>query len=345
MKKNDAFPLYLFIFTFILSGSGCGGNSSSSGSGGGSNGGAITFVAADCQNNLAGFLAPAGVTDWAYWLDGPDLVQLSASDFDLIVMDYSSDGSEGGEFTALEIANLKASGTGKTVLAYMSIGEAEADRFYWDPTWVDGSNNPVDGIAPDWLFASNPDFPDNYKVQYWDTDWQDIIYGDATAYLDRIIAAGFDGVYLDIIDAFEYFGPDGESSVDRATAGEDMIAFVLALTTYARTLDANFMIFPQNGTAIFEEESACDYLAAINGLGSEDNWYYGDAENNNDLDLDHADEVTPYLDEVIDSGKMVLAIDYVSDADKVDDFYTRAQAADYLPYVSVRDLNALTAQP
>ena len=29
--------------------------------------------------------------------------------------------------------------------------------------------------------------------------------GSPDAYLDRILAAGFDGVYLDIIDAFEYF--------------------------------------------------------------------------------------------------------------------------------------------
>ncbi|MCX5769013.1 MAG: hypothetical protein NTZ09_01885 [Candidatus Hydrogenedentes bacterium] len=31
------------------------------------------------------------------------------------------------------------------------------------------------------------------------------ILGGPDAYLDRIITAGFDGVYLDIIDAFEYF--------------------------------------------------------------------------------------------------------------------------------------------
>jgi cysteinyl-tRNA synthetase len=36
-------------------------------------------------------------------------------------------------------------------------------------------------------------------------EWQDIIFGDADGYLDRIMNAGFDGVYLDIIDAFEYF--------------------------------------------------------------------------------------------------------------------------------------------
>jgi len=42
-------------------------------------------------------------------------------------------------------------------------------------------------------------------VKYWDKEWQQIIYGTPGAYLDRILKAGFDGVYLDLVDAFEYF--------------------------------------------------------------------------------------------------------------------------------------------
>jgi len=45
----------------------------------------------------------------------------------------------------------------------------------------------------------NPDWPGNYK--YWNPDWQTVIYGN----LGKILAAGFDGVYLDLIDAFEIF--------------------------------------------------------------------------------------------------------------------------------------------
>jgi len=42
-------------------------------------------------------------------------------------------------------------------------------------------------------------------VKYWNQEWQGIIYKNYDSYLDKITAAGFDGVYLDIIDAFEYF--------------------------------------------------------------------------------------------------------------------------------------------
>ncbi|MFK5973518.1 MAG: endo alpha-1,4 polygalactosaminidase [Flavobacteriaceae bacterium] len=79
----------------------------------------------------------------------------------------------------------------------MSIGEAEDYRYYWQSEW--NTNK------PDWLEVVNPDWPGNFKVKYWNTEWKALILGDKNAYLDKIIAADFDGVYLDIIDAFEYF--------------------------------------------------------------------------------------------------------------------------------------------
>jgi endo-alpha-1,4-polygalactosaminidase (GH114 family) len=33
-----------------------------------------------------------------------------------------------------------------------------------------------------------------------------------------VLAAGYDGVYLDIVDAYEYWQPGGPGSPDRATA-------------------------------------------------------------------------------------------------------------------------------
>jgi cysteinyl-tRNA synthetase len=83
------------------------------------------------------------------------------------------------------------------VFCYLSIGEAEDYRYYWQPDW---NNN-----KPDWLGAENPDWAGNYKVKYWHKSWQDIIYGNNHSYLQKILDAGFNGVYLDIIDAFEYF--------------------------------------------------------------------------------------------------------------------------------------------
>jgi cysteinyl-tRNA synthetase len=100
--------------------------------------------------------------------------------------------------SATDVSALKNQpGRMRLVLAYMSIGEAEDYRYYWDSTWT---QNP-----PLWLAGENPDWEGNFKVRYWEKGWQDIIFGGDSTYLGKIIAAGFGGVYLDIIDAFEYF--------------------------------------------------------------------------------------------------------------------------------------------
>jgi len=67
------------------------------------------------------------------------------------------------------------------------------------------TENDVLSIKSSWLLDENPDWPGNYKVKYWDIEWKSIIFGASDAFLNRILDSGFDGVYLDIIDAYEYF--------------------------------------------------------------------------------------------------------------------------------------------
>lgn len=54
---------------------------------------------------------------------------------------------------------------------------------------------------PEWLLEENQDWPGNYLVRYWHPKWQRIALDALTA----ILAAGFDGVYLDRVDALESF--------------------------------------------------------------------------------------------------------------------------------------------
>ncbi|MBI4811468.1 MAG: hypothetical protein HY800_08555 [Ignavibacteriales bacterium] len=63
------------------------------------------------------------VKSWAYQLQNISIQQLSQVDYDLIVMDYSIDGTEQGRFSSTQIESVKS--THRKVLAYMSIGEAE----------------------------------------------------------------------------------------------------------------------------------------------------------------------------------------------------------------------------
>jgi cysteinyl-tRNA synthetase len=103
----------------------------------------------------------------------------------------------------------KAGGGGRLVICYLSIGEAESYRYYWDRSWDGNRDGRPDAGAPEWLAGENPDWQGNYKVRYWDAGWQAILFGSGESYLDQILSRGFDGVYLDIIDAFEYFEKNG----------------------------------------------------------------------------------------------------------------------------------------
>lgn len=118
------------------------------------------------------------------------------TDYDIVIIDLFY---EDAVLSASEVASLKtkANGGSHLMIAYMSIGEAEDYRYYWQREW--------ETDPPSWLEEENPEWPANYRVQYWNKDWQNIIYGKDDSYLKKILDVGFDGVYLDIVDAFEYF--------------------------------------------------------------------------------------------------------------------------------------------
>jgi len=127
-----------------------------------------------------------------------DLIKtVTATNYDLFIMDMYF--NETTEFTSGEISQLrnKANGGRRLVICYMSIGEAEDYRYYWQTSWEPGD--------PAWLDEENRDWEGNYKVRYWDPEWKKIIFGNDNSYLKKILNAGFDGVYLDIIEAFEYY--------------------------------------------------------------------------------------------------------------------------------------------
>lgn len=125
------------------------------------------------------------------------ITAVTSTNYDLLIMDLFF--KDNTQFTSSEITQLKnkANGGKRLILSYMSIGEAENYRYYWQPSW--NTNK------PSWLDTQNPIWAGNYKVKYWNKEWQNIIYDSNNSYVKKIIDSNFDGVYLDIIDAFEYY--------------------------------------------------------------------------------------------------------------------------------------------
>jgi cysteinyl-tRNA synthetase len=126
------------------------------------------------------------------------LAALDATDYDIFIIDlFFDDGSgEPSALTEADVDRLRSRPTGgdRLVICYMSIGEAEDYRYYWNTAW--------DSSPPVWLEHEDPNWAGNYYVRYWDPAWQTVICDD---YLVKILEAGFDGVYLDLIDAYEVF--------------------------------------------------------------------------------------------------------------------------------------------
>ena len=174
------------------------------------------------------------------------------------VLDESFDGSPRERWTAAEMARFRKSRA--VLLCYLSIGEAENYRGYWRREW---KKRP-----PAFLLAENPRWKGNFTVRYWDSSWQEIVLKE----LDRIARSDFDGVYLDIVDGYEFFERRAGKAlaVNPATGRtyrEDMILWVLRLAERGRAVRPGFKIFIQNGEALLADARL---LRAVDGLAVED---------------------------------------------------------------------------
>jgi cysteinyl-tRNA synthetase len=150
----------------------------------------------DCEKleyaeNFLTILNPVSFSSKAAYLDA-----LRDTDYDMIFIDRDF---QGELLTKEDIKSLKTKKNGgkRMVCAYMSVGEAEDYRDYWQQSWNDK--------RPPWISEMNIEWEGNYKVMYWTKSWRDILFGTENSYLDKILSAGFDGVYLDVVDAYEYY--------------------------------------------------------------------------------------------------------------------------------------------
>jgi cysteinyl-tRNA synthetase len=268
------------------------------------------------------------VRHWAYQLQGGPPRPSPA--VDCIVVDAMSD----GRFLApddVRALKRRPGASDRIVLAYLSIGEAETYRPYWQKSWKQA--------PPPFLAPENPDWAGNYKVRYWDSRWQTIVFD----YLDRILAAGFDGAYLDVIDAFEYFEHGGERP-ERRDAAARMSEFVERLARHARVDRgaADFLIVPQNGANLLERldgAGARRYLDAVDAIGAEDTFFFGKKAHDNPFHVQA--DIVAALARFRDAGKPVLAVEYLRDATKVQQFAVVAREHGFVPALAVRQLDRL----
>lgn len=266
---------------------------------------------------------------WGYQLQRIKPEALAAIPYDVFVIDYSRDGTDEKALTAADVAALKRKpdGSRRIVLAYLSIGEAEKYRYYWQAEWE------TPGLAPTWLAAPNKRWRTNYPVRFWHPDWQAIMFTGEASYLSRIAAAGFDGVYLDRIDAFQEF--ENENPASR----EQMIAFVTALAAHARVLKPGFLVVPQNGEELLDDAG---YRAMIDAIAKED-LLFGDGRPRRPNQPERIADTLAHLQPLRADRKPVFVVEYIDKPEDVALARQRIEQLGFVPHFANRKLDTMRA--
>jgi cysteinyl-tRNA synthetase len=286
-----------------------------------------TFAQTSAAESFSPARLLAAAKSWGYQLQEIDPDEIVAVLYDMIVIDYSRNGSDALALTPGEVDMLrtKPDGGRRIVLAYLSIGEAERYRYYWKWYW----GWFFGALAPSWRGPQNREWRGNYGVRYWLDDWQKIIFRGDNSYLDRIIKSGFDGVYLDKVDEY----------VDMAKANRDaraeMIAFVKALAAHARTIKPGFLVVPQNGEELLTDEG---YRAVIDGLGKED-LLFGESKDKRPNDPQSIEANVALLHLLTKGHKPVFAVEYLDVPAQIANARRRLLAYGFIPYFADRALD------
>lgn len=299
----------------------------------------IVLVAATPALAAGNVVQGVEIKSWGYQLQNDSTAVVQKSPYDLVVMDFQRDPSIGGPFTAAEVAQMKKKpdGSRRILIAYISIGEAENYRYYWaDRTWGDARNRtPL-------IEKENPEWPGNLAVKYWEQEWQNLIINDTDSYINRIMDAGFDGVYLDKIDiADDYQGKTPAGTV----ASDLMIQFVRKISTITKIRNPNFLTIAQNAEGLLDDDI---YRMAVDGIGKESLLYtegqfdpkapYKDPKRN---DAASIKESTRLMSKLRADNKLVLCVEYVNKAALIETASAELTKSGFVPYFGPRDLATL----
>ena len=285
---------------------------------------AVPGASAETQPSL---LDP--VKTWAYQLKDVNqdkIDKIAASPFDMVIID-SSMFPNGKEIRLtreqVESMKKKPDGSRRVVISYFSAGECEDFRYYWKAEW--------NKKRPSWVYKVDKDWKGDYIVKYWEPEWQKIIMGSPDSLIDRIMDAGFDGVSIDRVDAYYYFGDTNERR-------SQMVDLIKRISSYIRIKNPQAVILAQNAEELLDK---ADYVAAIDATVKED-LIYGISHKetgNPQGDIEHS---TKLLDDSKTNGKKVFVVEYLAKKENIAKAREYMKKHDFVLYVGQRDLYELS---
>lgn len=134
------------------------------------------------------------------------LAAMAATNYDVLITDAFYKGNQALTKEEVHRLKFKEMGARRLVLARISAGYAEDERFYWQREWQIG--------APTWITAFGPERPGQYVVEYWNPAWKAIV----GRYFAGVMDMGFDGAVLDGVEAYrrwEFMTPLDPVSTNR----------------------------------------------------------------------------------------------------------------------------------
>ena len=168
-------------------------------------------------------------------------------------------------------------GAERLLIAYIDIGQAEWYRDYWKEGWSPPTAK-TSG-TPDFILAADPDgWLGNYVVAYWKQPWKEIWLGsdDSRGIITELAELGFDGVYLDWVEAYDDERVQKAAQADGVDEAEEMATFVEEIGIAGRKTTPEFLVIAQNATFLIDEfTNTSKYTDIIDALAVEDTWYYG----------------------------------------------------------------------
>ena len=261
------------------------------------------------------------VSRWGCQYQNIDLDAIARSNLDLIVLDPIVEGQR------LHIADdsplrRKPGGAARLVLGYLSVGEAESYRPYWQASWR--------AEPPPWLGPENVRWPGSFAVRYWHPAWQNLLLGPDGA-AERLIASGFDGVFLDRVDAY------GDWPNEGPRAQRAMIALVERIAGLVRGRATKGLIVSQNAEPLLADEA---FRRAIDAISKESLLYNLRGPNLPNTPEDVAWSLG-YLKQAQTAGLPVLAIEYIDEPQLRAEAQTRLTRFGMVPFFGRRLLDSL----
>ncbi len=182
---------------------------------------------------------------------------------------------------------------------------------------------------------------------FWDARWQDIMVNDDSSMLKKAIADGFDGIYMDWVEAYddEYVMARADSlGID---AADEMVAFIAMIRDTARNYDPDFLVVAQNAADLCDDHPG--YFSVIDGISQEDLSFYGesDVDWGNPAGGDQAQDpayktyLVSKLDLYLAAGLPVFTVDYCLIPANIDAAYAFSSGRGYIPFVTQTSLSQL----